>query len=531
MLHTPDAGGYPSRSELLFAFLTGAVKANIADDAIAAACLAISYKGNGIFEHVLVNGGRAYIESQLAKARAAVNERQPGLAPAFSEEDLALRFAERHAGDGRYVAKWNHWYRYDGTRWIVDETRETFSLARNLCREEANKINKPRERKAIANAKTRTAVVSLAGEDRRLAATIDQWDADPWLLNTPNGVVDLRTGECRDHRPDDYMTKITAIAPDASCPIPLWSKFLAKVMGDDKDMAAFLARVCGYSLTGITRDHALFFLYGGGGNGKGVFVTTTSNIMGDYHRAAPIETFTESHSDRHPTELAMLRGARLVTAEETEEGRRWAESRIKMLTGGNEVSARFMRQDFFEFTPTFKLIIAGNHKLGLRSVDEAIRRRFNLIPFAVTITKEERDEELPNKLIVEWPGILAWMIEGCVAWQRIGLAPPKAVTEATKEYLEAEDAIKLWLDEACAKGPGEWTDVGSLFLCWSEWCDAHGEFVGSARRFSQRLEAHGYKPQRIDKRGFAGLTIFKPAQPDPRTKEPKPKERIWQKAM
>ena len=179
----------------------------------------------------------------------------------------------------------------------------------------------------------------------------------------------------------------------------------------DHELVAFLQRVAGYALTGSTSAHALFFLYGTGANGKSVFVNTVAGILGDYHRTAPIETFTASSHERHPTDLAGLRGARLVTAVETEEGRRWAESRIKALTGGDKIAARFMRQDFFEFTPQFKLLIAGNHKPGLRSVDEAIRRRFNLIPFAVTIPDEERDENLTDNLKAEWPGILAWMIE------------------------------------------------------------------------------------------------------------------------
>ena len=197
----------------------------------------------------------------------------------------------------------------------------------------------------------------------------------------------------------------------------------------------------GYCITGSTREHGLFFFYGTGANGKSVLLNTVSGILGDYHRTAPIETFTASSVDRHPTELAGLQGRRLVTAIETEEGRRWAESRIKALTGGDKISARFMRADFFEYTPAFKLVIAGNHKPGLRSVDEAIRRRFHLIPFTVTIPEEKRDPDLFEKLSKEWPGILDWMINGAMHWQESGLRPPEAVTAATKAYLEAEDAL------------------------------------------------------------------------------------------
>lgn len=430
------------------------------------------------------------------------------IAPAFSEEALALLFAELHADELRYVAAWGKWLRFNGKQWGYDETRQVFSLAREVCREAAGKSNKPSEAKAVASAKTRAAVISLASEDRRIAATVDQWDQDLWLLNTPNGVVDLRTGKMRDHRVEDYMTKITAVAPDESCAAPRWSQFLARVTGGDKDLENFLARMGGYALTGSIDEHALFFLYGSGANGKGVFMRTTTGILKDYHRTAPIETFTAAKDvDRHPTELAMLRGARMVSVSETEEGRRWAEKRISQLTGGDPIPARFMRQDFFEFMPQFKLIISGNHKPSLRSVNEAIRRRFNLLPFSVTIPEAERDIELSEKLKAEWPGILAWMITGCLQWQEIGLAPPHCVTEATDKYLEGEDATQMFLDDCCTLGAQKWTASDDLFVEWQTWAEAHGEFVGSAKRFGQSLEAHGLKPHKAGKRGYQGVAI------------------------
>ena len=443
-------------------------------------------------------------------------------APINSEEAIALDFADRHLDEIRYVAEWGMWFEWDGKRWCVDKTRKIFSLARELCREIANSQNKQTTRKAIASAKTRAAVVSLAGEDRALAATIDQWDADPWLLNTPGGVVDLRTGKMRPALPQDFMTKITAVAPDASCPRPLWNAFLDKVTNGDNDFQKYLGRVCGYSLTGLTIEQAMFFLFGDGSNGKGVTLQTMAKIFNDYHVAAPIETFTESKTDRHPTELAMLRGARLVTSVETEEGRRWAESRIKMLTGGDPVRARFMRQDFFEYDPQFKLLIAGNHKPGLRSVNEAIRRRFNLLPFTVKITDEEKDEELRNKLMAEWPGILAWMVDGCIEWQKEkhGLAPCQKVREATEIYLQGEDAIQLWLDECCIQKAGVWSPISKLFDSWKCWTDRYGEFSGSIRRFSETLEAHSFKYHRTSERGYLGLELKPIRPPDP--EQPKP---------
>jgi putative DNA primase/helicase len=426
--------------------------------------------------------------------------------PEFSDEALALRFAEQHASNLRYVAPWGNWLCWDGTRWRFDKTLHVFDRARFICREAASRANDLRVQMAVASANTVAAVERLARADRRLAATTDRWDAIPWLLNTPAGILDLHTGATRPARIDDYATKITGIAPGGQC--PTWQRFLSRVTNDDQGLTAFLRRVCGYALTGITREHALFFLYGTGANGKSVFLSTVISILGDYHTTAGIETFTASKSERHPTDLAHLRGARLVTATETEEGRRWAESKIKALTGGDKIAARFMRGDFFEFVPSFKLIIAGNHLPGLRSVDEAIRRRLHLIPFSVTIPMEERDPQLSEKLKAEWPGILSWMIQGCLEWQRNGLHPPEIVRNATAAYLQAEDAIASWIDERCQLDPQAWETVADLYASWSAWATQAGEPVGSKKNFVQNLEARGYRPHRTHAgRGFYGLRI------------------------
>jgi putative DNA primase/helicase len=332
-------------------------------------------------------------------------------APAFSEELIALMFADLHADELCYVAKWGTWLRYTGTRWEIDETYNIFSLVRKLCRQVALQADTATLAKVIASGHTVAAVERLARSDRRIAATVSQWDADPWLLNTPGGVVDLRSGRMRKHRREDYLTKITAVAPKGDC--PKFKKFLKRIFDTDAKMVKYMQRVLGYALTGKTGEHALFFCYGTGANGKGVLFNTARGIWGSYHQTAALTTFTASRNEQHPTELAMLRGARLVTCTETEEGARWAETKIKTLTGGDAIMARFMRQDFFEVIPQFKLMISGNHKPQLRSVNEAIRRRMNLLPFAVTIPEQERDKDLTDKLEKEWPGILAWMIKGC----------------------------------------------------------------------------------------------------------------------
>jgi putative DNA primase/helicase len=323
-----------------------------------------------------------------------------------------------------------------------------FDTAREICREAAEHCLSP---KAVRSAKTVAAVECLARGDKRQHATVEQWDPDKYLLNTPGGVVDLRTGAKREQGATDYMTKMTAAAAGGDC--PRWRQFLDEVTAGGKPVQEFLQRMAGYCLTGDTNEHALFFVHGPGGNGKSVFINVLSAILADDHRSAPIETFTAAHVDRHPTELAMLRSARLVTATETEEGRRWAESKVKALTGGERIAARFMRQDSFEYVPQFKLLIGGNHKPALRSVDEAIRRRMHLIPFTVKIAPVKRDVQLSEKLAAEWPGILQWAIDGCVDWLKRRLAPPATVIEATATYLENEDAVGQWLQDECFFNP------------------------------------------------------------------------------
>lgn len=439
-------------------------------------------------------------------------------APPYSDEAMALYFAGLNAHELRYVAHWSRWKIWDGRRWIDDRTMAGFHRVRGICRETAMAyaatVKTPSGPKAIASAKTVNAVLSLSRSDPRLAATVDQWDTQHGLLNTPAGTLDLDTLVMKPHDPADHITKMTEVAPGGDC--PMWISFLDRITGGNMSLQLFLRRMAGYALTGLTIEHALFFLYGTGANGKSVFINTIGGILGDYHITAPIETFTAHMGDRHPTELARLQGARLVTAVETEEGRRWAESRIKMLTGGDRVSARFMKQDFFEYDPTFKLVIAGNHKPGLRSVDEAIRRRFNLIPFGVTIPIGERDDKLFEKLKGEWSGIFQWALGGCREWMQIGLAAPDVVEQATADYLEAEDAIAAWIEECCETIVTAQEMAGALYESWKVWATRAGEVPGSQKKFVGILETRGFHRMKRTAAGwpYSGLRL-KPTQLEP----------------
>jgi putative DNA primase/helicase len=447
---------------------------------------------------------------------AAEETSQP---PEYADDALASRFTEQHTANLRYVAKWARWMMWNESHWCEEDTLKAFDLARAVCREASAEVMgwaTPNKKlaSAIASAKTSAAVERLAKADRAHAMRSNQWDKDAWLFNpTEPGTINLKTGLAHTYRREDYITKVAGCALDGNCRTPIWDRFLSQITGKDSEVQAYLQRVAGYCLTGSVREHALFFLYGTGGNGKGVFVSTLRTIWGDYATAAPIELFCETRNERHPADLADLRGARLVVASETERNQRWAEAKIKSLTGGDPVKAHFMRKDPFEFNPQFKLMIAGNHKPSLRGVDEAIRRRLHLIPFTVTIPEQDRDEQLREKLAAEYPGILAWALQGCRDWLTQGLKPPEAVREATDSYLAEEDTIGRWLEERCGVDQTIYKEYsGKLYDDWCSWCQRVGERLTSHKTFTQTLKARGFTQERDNtgQRMFLGIGLKSP---------------------
>ncbi len=445
--------------------------------------------------------------SEVQKAEATIRRivdgaKQVDVPVEFSEEALALRFTEQHRGQLMYVAKWNRWLIWNGYTWAADDTMQSFNLSRHICREaswEAG-IQNPRIGAKVASAATVAAVLKLASADPVHASRTSDWDSDPWILNTPGGIVDLRTGDLQPCDPAAGCTKITAVAPTGEC--PTWMQFIEDVTAGDTMVMDYLQRAVGYCLTGSIDEHALFFVHGPGGNGKSVFLNTIQAVLGDYATVASMDTFTASPSDRHPADMAMLRGARLVTAQETEEGRRWAESKVKALTGGDPITARFMRQDFFTFTPTFKLFVVGNHRPAIRNVDDAMRRRLHLIPF--NFKPATPDRGLFDRMKAEWPGVLRWAVEGCLHWRRVGLSPPEPVLSATAEYFETEDAIGRWIEERCERDETKRTHVSVLFADWQTWAAATGEYAGKMKRFSMNVEQRGFGKEKSD-----GLMCFR----------------------
>lgn len=426
-----------------------------------------------------------------------------------SEDALALVFERQHERDLRYCHTAGAWYCWDGTRWKRDRRQLAFNYAREICRDFGGGAVK------FSKAAVASAVERFACSAPALAADSEVWDQSPWLLGTPGGVVELETGTLREARHDDYITRTTTIAPEAGEPTR-WLAFLRDATRDDAGLIRFLQQVAGYCLTGSTREHALFFIYGAGGNGKSVFLNTLTGIIGEYSATAAMDAFTASKHDKHPTDLAMLQGARLVTASETEDGRAWAEAKIKQMTGGDPITARFMRRDFFTYQPEFKLVIVGNHKPELRNVDDATRRRFNIIPFIHRPTTP--DPNLEQALRDEWPRILSWAIAGALDWQQNGLIRPEVVADATREYFEEQDLFGQWLEDRCEFDPNYRETSASLFGSWRAYAAANAYEEGSATSFSAALKKRGFEKYRSKReRGFRGLRIrpiTAPAAPD-----------------
>jgi len=401
-----------------------------------------------------------------------------------SEDAIALEFTRQNRGTLRFDHNIGKWYQWQFTHWAVTDVPVAFHFAREIGRR-------------LGAGKKSTCKASVAGGAERFAradpahaVTSDVWDKDPWMLGTPGGTLNLKTGKMHVARRDEHITKTTGCMPENK-PAALWLKFLDDATNGDKAMQVYLQRIAGYCLTGLTTEHALFFIYGPGGNGKSVFLNILVHILGDYAMSAPMDTFTASKFSSHPTELAMLKGARLVTASETEEGRSWAEARIKALTGGDPISARFMRQDFFTYQPQFKLLFAGNHQPSLNSVDPAMQRRFNMMPFVHK--PKQPDHMLEEKLKEEAPRILAWALTGCLEWQKHGLARPESVTTATADYFTQQDLLGQWIEERCTTAGTDWDTPAALFKSWAEFSRLSGEETGTAKAFASALEKRGFR--------------------------------------
>lgn len=433
----------------------------------------------------------------------------------------AERLAARHGDRIRYVHGWDRWHLWDGSRWARDERREVERLAIASARAilvEAAGVADSTERSALVKHALRSEerhaiddALAIARALPPVAAVPDDLDRDLDLLNLPNGTLDLSTGKLIPHDPAHLITKASPVPWDPGATAPTWAAFLARV-APDPDVRAYLQRAVGYSLTGNVTEHALFFCYGSGANGKSTFLETVRELLGEgeagYAKAAAPHLLLAQKQDRHLAEVADLRGARFVTTVEVGQSRAWDESRVKWLTGGDMISARLMYGNPFSFHPTHKFWIAGNHKPKVNGTDLGFWRRVHIVPFTVTIPKEEQDPDLRAKLRAELPGILRWAVAGCVAWRQGGLRPAVAITEATQHYREAEDVVGLFIAECCSVGPSFRVQIGELHPRFKEWAERNGERPMSKRAFGDALEDRGIKRSRsMDHRSFVGIAL------------------------
>lgn len=349
------------------------------------------------------------------------------------------------------------------------------------------------------------AAIDLAKSESGIPILPSQMDSDPWLFNCLNGTIELKTGKLREHRREDYITKISPVVFDAQATCPLWDKFLYRIFDGNADVIEYLQRAAGYSMTGTVTEQCLFFLHGGGANGKSTFLGALLELLGDYGMQSVSELLMAKNNESHPTERADLFGKRLVATIETDDGKRMAESLMKQLTGGDKIRARRMREDFWEFSPTWKIWLAANHKPQIRGTDHAVWRRIKLVPFDVTISDEEKDPHLPEKLKAELPGILAWAIRGCLAWQKYGLGEPDEVRTAVAEYRSEQDVFGQFISERCFVNREVSVESSSLFVAFKEWCQQNGEHEPTQRSMASSLKSSGC----VQIRGTHGVRMWR----------------------
>ena len=355
-----------------------------------------------------------------------------------------------------------------------------------------------------------SAMVRLARTELEIASGADRFDGDSWKLNVFNGTINLRTGQLQDHSRDDFITRLAPVSFDPREECPRWEDFIDEITARDQEQKRYLRRLSGYALTGSTREQAMFILYGTGANGKSTFVKGISDVMGEYANQTPTDTLFVKRTGSIPNDIARLKGARLVTAVESEVGRRLAESLIKQVTGGDKIAARFLNKEFFEFVPEFKLFLATNHKPVIKGTDHAIWRRIRLIPFLYKIPEKRQDKDLADKLLNELPGILNWMIKGCLEWQQQGgLGKPKGIEMATKKYRAEMDLVGQFLEGVTTKSLTEEAPAKELYELYRVWCDQQGEKPMTNNAFATAMTERGVERGKDKRRRttYLGLEI------------------------
>lgn len=434
----------------------------------------------------------------------------------YENTDLgnARRLVDAHSGELRYVAEWAKWVAWDGARWKLDLTGEVQRRTKQTVEGILD------EARAGSNDKLFTwgirsqshaglnNCVNVAASEPTMPILVGSLDADPWALNVANGTVDLRNGHLRPHRSEDLFTKLTPVHwdPDATCPV--FEASLEQII-PSAAVRHFVQRHVGYSLTGLTTEQVLVLFIGVGANGKSTLTNVLQELLGDYASPAPPRLLvTEKHSE-HPTQVADLLGKRLVIAQEVQQGHALDEEMVKTLTGGDRLKARRMREDYWSFDPTHKLVLAANHRPRITGTDHAIWRRIRLVPFDVVIPATDQDHHLADKLRAELPGILNWAVQGCLAWQTDGLDAPDEVTVATDAYRQEQDVVAQFIGECCVTNPMVKVRSSQLYDAYKAWSERTGLRPLSQKSLAPRLEEHGYQREedRVHRAWWLGIGL------------------------
>ena len=473
--------------------------------------------------------GRTYGQATLDKAMAGNRETYSGTRPASSvgaepgpagagvevndaqlarlfQTDLgnSERLVARHGRDLHYCFDFGKWLCWDGVRWAIDRNGDALDKAKDTARamlaEAATLADREDARKLAAwsfksQARERlAAALFLAQPD--VSVLPEQLDTRPWLLNVANGTVDLRSGQLRPADRADLLTKSAPVVYDPAAKCEQWLAFLDRIFAGNQEIIRYVQKAAGYSLTGLDTEECFFVLHGTGQNGKSTVVETLSALLGtDYAQQATPDLLMQKKQERHATELAVLRGARLVASVETGQGKRLNEVLIKSMTGGDRIRANFMHQDTFEFRPEFKVWLSTNHKPVITGTDLGIWRRIRLIPFAVKIPDEERDGAFKARLRepAALAGILNWAIQGALLWQREGLKPPQEVSDATQAYREEMDVLAAWISDCCVVNKRAEASAADLYRSYVQWREANGERAETQTSFGLRLTERGFE--------------------------------------
>ena len=423
----------------------------------------------------------------------------------------AQRMAKRYPGHFKYCSVWKKFLIWDNCRYIADDTGCIERMAKETVRNilnEASSVTDDSDCKKLAkhalaseNHQRLKSMVILTQSEEEVAIAPSDLDKNDWVLNCKNGTLDLKTGLLGPHRKDDLITKLVPVPYDSEATCPTWMAFLEKIMGSNKDMINFLQKALGYSLTGSTQEQCIFILHGTGANGKSTLLNTIETMLADYAQQTPTATLMAKKNEGIPNDIARLQGARFVTASEADQGKSFSESLIKQMTGGDKLTARFLHGEFFSFNPKFKIFLATNHRPTIRGTDNGIWRRIRLIPFNVTIPKEEQDPDLMTKLKNELPGIFNWVIKGCLLWQLEGLTPPHEVNAATNEYRADSDWLQAFIASKLIEKKGLKISASVLYAEYKDWVSENGEYEYSQRVFGAKLKDKGYKNKRSGSNG------------------------------